>query len=64
MTSHRRTRHILSSAAYAASGKARLVIVPPPKTPFDIFLTDSIPPSLVASQPQSDRLGRKSGRNR
>jgi hypothetical protein len=34
------------------------------KKPFDILLTDSIPPSFAASQPQSDRLGGKSGRYR
>jgi hypothetical protein len=44
VSSPRRTRNILSSAAYAASGKARLAIVAKSKKPFDILLTDSIPP--------------------
>ena len=41
-----------------------LAVLVTPQTPFDILLTDSIPPSFAASQPQSDRLGGESGRYR
>jgi hypothetical protein len=65
VSSLRRHRNILSSAAYAASGKARLAIVPPSKKPFDILLTDSttrpLPPAnhnLTASAAKAGVTGK------